>query len=212
MCDCVDFVYEIGFKICKGCGKTEKHLESTYQTCSYQQSHCPFSSGYSRNKRFAVLLKTILFPCPGKSDEKMLHYFFKNDLKPKVSEIENVFRTSGLNDKRYSSIHIFAKLFSPDYKPISYNNIEQIEKIIEWNFIRFEMKYKQKYDGFLSYNYIMIYLLESMNFHEYIPFIKETKCARRLKHYDSRVKDMTFSFGLFHSCRFQEVSDVVLNF
>ena len=203
MCECKNCIYENGFEICIECGKTQKHLECTYQTCSYQQSHCPFSSGYSRNKRFSVLLKTLLFPCPGKADEKMLKYFVTNNLKPNVCEIENVLRKSGLHDKRYSSIHVFAKLFSPDYKPISYNNVEHIEKCLLWNFTRFEIEYNKLYSRFLSYNYIMRYLLTKMNLHEYLKFIKETKCPRRLKRYNSKVESMSCISEPSHLHKFQ---------
>ena len=80
------------FKTCINCGYTEKApLESTFETSSYNQTHSPFYSGYSRNKRFKLLVAQLLFPSPNKADDDMLQYFTENKLHPLCAEIEDTY-------------------------------------------------------------------------------------------------------------------------
>ena len=194
-CDETSLIIESGRQICRECGLTTPHIESTYQTCSYQQRHCPFSCGYTRHKRFQVLVKHLLFPATSHADESMLKYFFENKLRPKISEIEETMRTSGLTDKRYVCLHAFSRLFGSDYIPPT-GDVHLYGKMLQWHFIRFESLFCRKFDGFLSYNFILLFLLKGLNYNQYTPFIKRTKCKRRLKQYNKQLDELNFSFKI----------------
>ena len=171
---------ENGVTSCVKCGVcTNTPLTSNWSTTSYEQRHSPFSGGYSRHKRFRVLLNQLFFPTPCKGDEKMLAYFMDNKLSPIMSDVEQTLRLSGLRDKRYSSLHLFCRLFSPDYTKIKTRNLHGTMKQIVHHFDRFESAYSKMFTGFISYNYVMHYILESINMTSYLRFIKQTKCKYR---------------------------------
>ena len=117
------------YRTCTECGiMFEYVLSSTYETCSYTQSHSPFFSGYSRSKRFKSLVSNILYPTTSIADNSMLQFFIENKLTPLQANIEQTLRSSGLKDKRYGSIHLFSQLFSPDYKHIVREQLRKYEK------------------------------------------------------------------------------------
>lgn len=191
-------VIDTCYRTCTMCGMMYEYvLACTYETCSYTQSHSPFFSGYSRSKRFKSLVSNILYPTTSVADDNMLKFFIENKLTPLQAHIEQTLRSSGLKDKRYGSIHLFSQLFSPDYKPIVIEQLRKHEKKLCFFFEKFEQKYIQLfYQGFISYNFVLEYLLNGLKLYEFIPFIKKTKCRRRLKHYKSQLKQLNFSFHI----------------
>ena len=184
------FYQEGCYSTCLNCGYTVPTLDCTFETTSYQQAHCPLQSVYSRSKRFSLLIKTLLHPFPTKADEPMLKYFVKNKIRPPVSKIIDVMRGSGLSDKRYSSIHTFAQLFSSDYKKMDIPNVFQLEKTLLILFRDFESDYYEKYQSHLAYSLAIDFLLRRCGLEYLLQFVKRTKCKRRLKKYRTRVKEL----------------------
>ena len=196
MC-CEEIICENGFLICTCCGKSAlKSIESTWDTSSYQQKHSPFSGGYTRQKRFRSLVHQLLFPTPCTADDAMVKYFVDNRMHPAIKDVETTLRMSGLRDKRYSSIHTFARLFSPDYVALPHGMLLPRERILQMHFERFESEYNRLFAGFLSYNFVLGFLLRGCGMHVYTKFIKRTKCKRRLREYNEKIKQLDFSFDI----------------
>ena len=166
------------------------HIESNFESCGYQQAHCPLHSGYCRSKRFSLLLKSLLFPCPVKADEQMLRFFMENKLKPRVEDVIQTMRNSGLQDKRYNSVHTFAKLFSPDYEVKRIQHVFHLEKSLLFSFKEFENKFFRMFKTHLSYSLVLDYLLRGTAIEFLLQFVKTTKCKRRLKTYRKRIKQL----------------------
>ena len=183
-------------KSCVHCGITNPFpFECTFMHSSYSQSHCPFFTGYCRKKRFRNLIQCLFFPSASRADDSMLKYFVENKLAPSICGVEGALRNSGQKDKRFSCIHLYAMLFSPDYMPMPSTNIFWKQKQLMFYFELFESKYVRKYQtGFINYNFILSYLLQGLGLSNYLPFIKKTKCRRRIKFYKSQLENLNFSF------------------
>ena len=183
---------------CVICGVlSQTPFECSFQNSSYLQSHSPFYTGYCRKKRFKNLTQCLLFPSPSRTDDNMVQFFVDNKLAPTVCGIENALRSSCFKDKRFSCIHLYAKLFSPDYKTIETRYIFENQKRLLFFFELFESKYVREFPtGFINYNFILSFLLKGLKLFNYLPFIKKTKCKRRRKFYISQLVKLDFTFHI----------------
>ena len=192
MCD-HEYLFEDGFKICQNCGASEPYIDNTFETTAYEQLHCPLQSTYNRSKRFNILLRNLLYPCPCHGDEHMLRYFIENKLTPKVEDIVTTMQNSALVDKRYNSMHLFAQMFSPDYVYRPIENVLEIEKILAIKFREFEYAYFRKFKRNLSYSLVLHHLLSDTKLEYLLQYVKTTKCKKRWKEYRKDIQQLNFT-------------------
>jgi hypothetical protein len=171
--------------VCPNCGVTTQMLKPEFD---YHKQPLFFCS-YSRSKRFGALLSRVLLPCFEKHDAKMFR--FLNTYKPyeSVEDIMNRMKLSDLKDKRYCSLHLFARYFmpcytAPDHRLQFHKTIMFSFRDVERNFSRFPNK------PFFNYPWLLRKLLFQHSLSDYICFVKPIRCEKRNLYYENLFKQV----------------------
>ena len=174
MCKCTDFIVEAGCKICTSCGCLQHRVvESTIETVSYTQSYASFASSYSRKKRFKALVQALLWPCVMKADIPVIMFFNSLNRTIRVKDIEGLLRSMPNfegRDRRYSSIHLFSKLFAEDYKKPEINRT--LEEKMYMMFFAVEEHCVKTFGKRKSFAYVIRHCLEKLGKTELTQFLK----------------------------------------
>ena len=177
--------------VCPNCGVTTRVLKPEFD---YHKQPLFFCS-YSRSKRFGALLSRVLLPCFEKHDAKMFR--FLNTYKPyeSVEDIMNRMKLSDLKDKRYCSLHTFARLYVQTYEePLRPRDVFRLKKLVLLDFDTVEFLHRKKMplDGkvpFFNYPWLLQKLLTLRGVLQYNPFIKQIKCKKRTAHYEQMFRE-----------------------
>ena len=174
--------------ICQVCG-IEKYILDTcnFQNCGFSMSHAPFLSGYSRTKRFRQMVEALFYPTPSNPDTKMLKVLYKNMEKINSQhDLVTLITESGLKDKRFVSLHMFCRLFNPQYKKPTHDCLFRMMDRMIHNFKEIELNFKWTFPGkpFINYTYLVRHLLLKLGYTSYLPFVKNLKCEKRKTHYN----------------------------
>ena len=181
--------------VCTICG-LEKKVSFDLSKEPNDWTRTPVVTCYSRRKRFAKLFDNTLAPYAEKNDTSMLEYLgriVKKEGKFETyAEMLNRIKHSPLRDKRYGSLHIFAKMFLITYKKPKYpQNILLIRKRILRRFEDFEFAHKRhRLDNYFNYRWLLAKLLIELNLTEYLQFVKRLKCPIRSQHYEDMFNDL----------------------
>ena len=189
--------------ICRGCCCEVPVIEGcNYSNCGFDMSHSPFLSGYSRTKRFRGLCEMLFHPTPSNPDEPMLVYLFERSAQ--LSTVTNILETmssSKIKDKRFCSLHLFCKLFEEGYEaPVCDIPITQVLKQMTWYFQEIELRYKSMNAvqaikvPFINYTFIITYILRRIGLYQYLKFLKQLKCKKRIQKYKIMLKGFKLSF------------------
>jgi hypothetical protein len=165
--------------VCPICGVTTRTLKPEF---NYNQQPLFFCS-YSRAKRFDVLLSRVLLPCFEHHDAKMFMFLSVHRPYKSVEHIMARMKLSALKDKRYCSLHLFARYFMPSYKApdhrLQFHRTLMFSfRSVERNFSRFPSK------PFFNYPWLLRKLLSNHGLVDYIQFVKPIRCEKRNTHYD----------------------------
>lgn len=184
--------------ICTGCGQ-ERYILTTcnFNNCGFQMKHSPFLTGYSRTKRFRQMTEMLFFPCPSNPDAPALQFLtdHKHEIKCTL-DIAHLLSSSELPDKRFCSMHMFSRIYSPDYAgPPKYGDLFRMLDKMVFIFQKIELRYKQSATDkpFINYTYIIRHILTKLEFLYYLQFVKILKCAKRKERY----RVMLESFKLY---------------
>lgn len=173
-------------RVCVLCGKETYFLQNcTYANCGFTVRHSPFLSGYSRTKRFRGMVDALFWPTPSNPDTKTLKYLMNKPLNNRQDIIDAI-STSNLKDKRFGSIHIFCRLFDPNYEEPDHGCLFQMIKRMVTEFGHIEARFQQLFpqEPFINYTHILRHLLSKLGFISYLPFVKTLKCEKRKAKYN----------------------------
>jgi hypothetical protein len=100
-----------------------------------------------------------------------------------VEDIMNRMKLSTLKDKRYCSLHLFARYFMPSYQ--APNHMLQFQKTIMFSFREVERKFSRFQDKpFFNYPWLLRKLLSIHSLSAYICFVKPIRCEKRNLYYE----------------------------
>jgi hypothetical protein len=180
------FFTEEHTRLCFNCGVEERApFNITYQNFSYQQAHSiPTDNTYNRRKRFATMLDSAVLGHNLVSDDKMLHYLSGGTYNT-LADIVDAIKRSKLRDKRYASLHCFARIYANDYTrhpPIP--NWFVLRKRVLNRFRDVEFVHRRTFTKpFMSYTWLLHQLLEEFGLGVYKRYVKTLKCKKRNKAY-----------------------------
>ena len=171
--------------VCPNCGVTTRVLTPEFE---YHKQPL-FMCSYSRSKRFGVLLSRVLLPCFLHHDAKMFRFLDTYKPYESVEDIMNRMKLSTLKDKRYCSLHLFARYFmssytAPDHRLQYHKTIMFSFREVERNFSRFPKM------PFFNYPWLLRKLLSFHSLLDYICFVKPIRCEKRNLYYEALFKQV----------------------
>jgi hypothetical protein len=133
------------------------------------------------------MMYSILAPVSYKSDEPMIKYLTQFGRFSDIASILVAIKKSGLKDKRYVSMHLFAKLFLDGYiHPVYPNNFFQVKQSILRMFSEIEFKHRQLFKKpFFNYLWLLGELLKKHKLYKFFMYIKPLKSEKREECYES---------------------------
>ena len=183
MCNCLRvFNTDYNTQVCLDCGLEKNTAFSILQNTS-PRDMSPFPTGYSKRKRFAKILDGLLYPTPSPADAKMIE-FLTSRVFDTLPEMLTAMKSGTFRDKRYISIHLFAKLFLRGYKPPKLQGQAVRKRILmEFEHIQFgHMRYTAEAQ-FFNYSWLLAVLLSEFGLGDYVQFIKNLRCNHRKTFY-----------------------------
>lgn len=152
-------------------------------------------TAYSRKKRFAKLFDSVVTGHAEKKDELMLSFLAtrKNEIKTREDVLDCI-RISSLPDKRYGSIHLFSRIYVPNFTaPLLPANFFQLKKRVLRKFEDFEFEHRNKYYGkpFFNYRWLLGKIMFEFGISQFAPFIKVIKCKKRRQHYEDMYQELS---------------------
>ena len=177
--------------ICSVCSEETRYFGFlNVENSSYNQSHCPFSKGYCRKKRFKDMLENLFYPCCSHLDNSVLSQLHGK----KILNTEQIFeelKLMRIKDKRYGSIHLMTKLFCKEYiylDPPSRDLIDYMCKFFE----EIELLYIRMYPDtqFFNYSWLILKMLYIFELQPFAVYVKPLKCKKRIKWYSTKFDDI----------------------
>ena len=197
MCECLNvFRTTYNTYVCELCGvETSTPLE-IYQRVA-PRNMAPFPVGYSRCKRFTKILDGLLYPTPSSADQKMLA-FLENHRIDSIEHLLKTMKKSPTRDKRYVSLHCFAKLFVKNYKaPPRLNYFDKRKCILnEFEHILFGHQRYCAHEQFFNYNWLLCVLLEKFGLKNLVVYVKNLRCCHRKDFYKNLLQHIRRSYSL----------------
>jgi hypothetical protein len=197
MCECLNvFRTTYNTYVCELCGvETSTPLE-IYQRVA-PRNMAPFPVGYSRSKRFTKILDGVLYPTPSSADQKMLA-FLENHRIDSIEHLLKTMKKSPTRDKRYVSLHCFAKLFVKNYKaPPRLNYFDKRKCILnEFEHILFGHQRYCAHEQFFNYNWLICVLLEKFGMKNLVVYVKNLRCCHRKDFYRDLLQHIRRSYRL----------------
>ena len=175
-------------EVCAECG-LEVPVDLTIVQARPPMDMASFPTGYSRSKRFAKLLDGVLFPTPSKADDGMFQFLSvlvaSTHKFGTICDLLKAMRTAKIRDKRYISIHLFAKHFVKSYRPPVWwgfahvrSRILRTFEVIEFGHIRFCST-----EPFFNYGWLLCEFLRDFELDYYIRYVKKLRCKKRRTFY-----------------------------
>ena len=190
MCKCVGLSHiqtDYHTIVCSVCSEETQFFGFlNVENSSYNQSHCPFSKGYCRKKRFGDMLKNLFYPCCSHLDNNVLSQLHGKDILD-TEQLFQELKLMRIKDKRYGSIHLMTKLFCKEYKyiePPSHSLIMYMCKFFE----ELELLYMRIYPDtqFFNYSWLILKMLHIFELDVFAKYVKPLKCKKRIKWYSTK--------------------------
>ena len=198
------FITDYHTVVCTRCGVEKRcAFEITPLHVSYNcNHHQPFASGYNRQKRFNIMLSNVLFGGCNRADEHMIKYLIQFKPYTDESSLLKQMKHSCLRDKRYTSLHLFARLFLESYQKVEMpTNWDAVEKSIMRMFGEIELAHHRVFSKpFFSYVWLLQKILLCHKIDWCSRFIKQLKCPKRVNAYEDdfcKIKAMLCLQGRF---------------
>ena len=189
MCDCNGVVYtEIPFLVCGTCGRhISVCLMNNDRVSGFEDV---FTCIYSRKKRFETIINNVLLPCFEKKDSQMYEYL-RSKRYETVECMRKQMKQSGCVDKRYGSVHFFARHFVKGYTCTSssvYRLKQMLLKFFDETLTRYNLLTPEA--NFFSYPWLLRYFLSLLGVTCYNEYIKEIKCKKRRLKYVMNIRQL----------------------
>ena len=199
MCSCgKELLVEVeGRSTCSLCGITS---DQQHFIARYGAPRDPINvATYERRKRFKDIISRLLFPSIENKDFNMYCYLEKQDTKFKtVNEILKCMKKSKLPDKRYVSLHSFARRFLEGYKSPLHKDPHTLIKLYVRDFNMIETTHFRKCENpknFFNYAWLLRRLLAMRGRFDLQQFVKPIKCPKRNEFYDDLFKSLNCNFA-----------------
>jgi hypothetical protein len=201
MCECTSvFRTTYNTNVCDLCG-IERPIPLDIFERIAPRHMSPFPVGYSRCKRFTKILDSVLYPSPSPADKHMLEFLWGQTIKTKfdsIAELLNTMKKANTRDKRYISLHCFARLFVNGYKKPTNDNYVGKRKCIlnEFEHILFgHLRYCAN-EQFFNYSWLLCVLLQKYELGNLVVFVKNLRCSHRKDFYRGLLKQIRHSYTL----------------
>jgi uncharacterized Zn finger protein (UPF0148 family) len=174
--------------VCPECGRTSHVLTVTRQGFSEDVTHCV----YSRTKRFETMLRALLYPSFDQKDTLMYKHLSGQKRFETIHDLEDAMKTCKVKEKRFFSLHLFAKLMCQDYNTISPPPLEFFKRVMfgfDEVLTRFNTLHMLR-SNFFSYPWLMKSLLNLLGETRYDKFIKKIRCKKRNEFYETMFKTL----------------------
>ena len=183
MCDCtIIFRTDYNTDVCTACGREVPVGLSIIQVRS-PMDMSPFPHGYSKEKRFLKLLDGVLYPTPSAADNAMLE-FLDGKKFASVAVLLAGMRKAGIRDKRYVSLHLFARLFVTTYTPPPPPNRELRRRLLrEFEEVEFGHRRFCRGRPFFNYAWLLRRFLHEFCLFDHTRFVKQLRCRHRKRAY-----------------------------
>ena len=191
MCNCKLVVRtDYNTNVCVGCG-TERQCPLTIVQVERPINMCSFPTGYSRHKRFCKILESVLFPTPSAADNKMLCFLFKKSFAS-INDLICAMKSAKLRDKRYSSLHLFTRLFVRSYVAPQQRDFYEDKRVIMKSFESIEFGHLSTCPDkqFPNYNWLLTILLDETGLSEHVKFVKNLRCRHRREYYSNQLEEI----------------------
>ena len=200
MCECLNiFRTTYNTYVCELCGVEKSTPLEIYERIP-PRNMSPFPVGYSRCKRFTKILDGVLYPTPSPADKHMIAFLSQtsNERFDSVADLRNAMKKSTCRDKRYISLHCFARLFVNDYKaPVSFNYMGKRKCILsEFEDILFGHLRYCPHEQFFNYSWLLCVLLKQFGLENLVVFVKNLRCGHRKDFYRDLLKHIRHSYSL----------------
>ena len=201
MCECLTvFRTTYNTYVCDFCGVEKRTPLEIYERIA-PRNMAPFPVGYSRCKRFTKILDGVLYPTPSPADKHMLAFLYeqtKAERFDSIADLLNTIKKSTCRDKRYISLHCFAKIFVKDYKaPVSINYMRKRKCILnEFEHILFGHLRYCVHEQFFNYSWLLCVLLRKYGLENLVVYVKNLRCSRRKDFYRDLLKHIRHSYKL----------------
>ncbi len=174
--------------VCPQCGRTARVLTVTRQGFSEDVVQCV----YSRTKRFETMLRALLYPAFDNKDESMYIHLSGKKRFETTHDLENAMKTCKVKEKRFFSLHLFAKLMCQDYETIHPPPLKFFKRVMfgfDEVLCRFNTLRALR-SNFFSYPWLMRTLLNLFGERRYDNFIKKIRCKKRNEFYETMFKNL----------------------
>ena len=191
MCNCKYVVRtDYNTDVCVCCGNESQCPLSIIQA-ERPVNMCMFPTGYSRHKRFSKILDSVLFPTPTSADNNMLKFLFKKSFSS-ITELIGAMKSATLRDKRYSSLHLFCKLFVRSYKAPAQRNYYEVKRCIMKKFECIEFGHLGTCPNkqFPNYNWLLTILLAETGLTGHVQYVKNLRCKHRKEFYTHQLDEI----------------------
>ena len=151
---------------------------------------------YSRRQRFRDLVRSIFGLDSGPKAADPVWGYLKNGAPfESVAEVFQALKNSNLKHKHYGCMHLFTKIFVPDYRPPQVTSTE-LEVYLNELGVRFQNTLRawnlsRLSESFFSYSWLIEKYLRLMKLHVFLPYVKILQCGKRRERYEKNTSCLT---------------------
>jgi hypothetical protein len=131
------------------------------------------------------MLRALLYPAFDQKDTLMYKHLITHAPFQGTTDLEHAMKTCTIKEKRFHSIHLYAKLMCQDYTPITPPRPESFKHVMmAFDEVLCRFNAFGKEFNFFSYPWLTRKLLNISGEHRYDLFIKQIRCKKRNLHYE----------------------------
>jgi hypothetical protein len=172
-----------GFNTCMLCGVINDQMEYLNGVENYIE---PLQiCVYQRKKRFEEMLKKLIYPHAERKDEIVLEALFHLKFE-NTQALITFLKQTDIKDKRYQSVHAFARLCCTDYKPVKSLSHPQLKRCVQmFEEVEYRFLKHTRNVPFFNYNWLMKNILHLIGVTRFDPYLKNIKCKKRNAYYEN---------------------------
>jgi len=195
-CDCLQvFNTDYCTEVCFECG-LEKPISFSLMQSTCPRDKAPFPTGYSKIKRFTKILDCVLRPTPSPADAQMLQLLSGKPRFDSIPDMMAAMKLGTFRDKRYISLHLFARLFLRDYTtPVTTDRSVRKRILMQFERIQFgHLRYTPS-QQFFNYSWLLSVLLVECGLSEHVKYIKNLRCKHRKQFYTDLLEQIRNAYN-----------------
>jgi len=148
---------------------------------------------YSRLGRFRELIRRVFAIDNGpKATDPVWEYLKERSPFPNVAAIFHTLKASRLENKHYSNVHLFSKVFTT-YEPHRFTS-QELRCLVEYLCQLFENTLHKwnlnSMKTFFSYSWLIEQYLTHCKLHFFLQYVKQLQCPHRRKKYELKMSQL----------------------